>query len=244
MSLGIKYILRKLGYDISRIDPLNSPVTPLVSSFRNFEIDLVFDVGANHGQFATKIREGGYMGAIVSFEPLSAAHSKLLKASKSDANWEVSSRCALGEINGEIEINIAGNSESSSILPMLDTHLHAAPQSAYIRKELCPIHTLDAVATKYLGMARAPFLKIDTQGFEWQVLDGAKGTLPFVKGVMIELSLIPLYEGQRLWQDVIGRLESNGFALWSLQPAFTDPSNGRVLQMDGIFYRSSAGRVL
>lgn len=237
MSLGIKYTLRKLGYDIRRFDPSASPAAQLFFSMRKFEIDLIFDIGANHGQFASGIRSAGYEGKILSFEPLSIAHTKLLKVSDGDPNWDVFSRCALGDRNGEIEINIAGNSESSSILPMLETHLSAAPQSAYVESEITPITKLDSVAERFLRGARAPFLKIDTQGFEWQVLEGARDTLPLLKGVMVELSLVPLYEGQRLWQEMISRLEKDGFTLWALQPGFTDPSNGRVLQMDGIFFR-------
>lgn len=80
-------------------------------------------------------------------------------------------------------------------------------------------------------------MKIDTQGFEWQVLDGARTTLPKFQRVLLELSLVPLYEGQHLWQEMIGRLEQEGFTLWALQPGFIDPINGRTMQVDGIFYR-------
>jgi FkbM family methyltransferase len=111
--------------------------------------------------------------------------------------WNVYPRCALGDHDGEVEINIAGNSESSSILPMLESHLSAAPESAYEGKEIVPIKTLDAVAGQYLKDAQAPFLKIDTQGFDWLVLDGARDTLPQIKGILVELSLVPLYGGDR-----------------------------------------------
>jgi methyltransferase FkbM-like protein len=74
------------------------------------------------------------------------------------------------------------------MLPMLESHRTAAPESAYEGKEIVPVKTLDAVAGQYLKDARAPFLKIDTQGFEWQVLDGARDTLPYIKGMLVELS--------------------------------------------------------
>jgi len=211
----------------------------IVSSLRKFEIDLVLDVGANKGQFASEIRQCGYAGRIVSFEPLSQAHDELMQSSRGDAKWDAYPRCALGDHVGEVEINIAGNSESSSILPMLESHRSAAPGSAYQGKEIVPIKTLDAVAGQYLKDARAPFLKIDTQGFEWQVLDGARETLPYIKGILVELSLVPLYEGQRLWREVIERLEAEGFTLWAFKPVFSDQATGRTLQVDGIFYRTS-----
>ena len=210
---------------------------PLITSFKRFEIDLVLDVGANRGQFASEIRSGGYSGRIVSFEPLSAAHAKLLQASDSDAEWVVCPRCALGDHDGEVEINIAGNSLSSSILPMLDLHRTAAPESTYIGREIVPIKTLDAVVGRYLKNSRAPFLKIDTQGFESKVLDGARATLPLVRGVLVELSLAPLYEGECLWMEMIKRLEAEGFVLWAFEPVYFNPNDGRILQVDGVFYR-------
>lgn len=211
----------------------------VVSSLRKFEIDLVLDVGANKGQFASEIRHCGYAGRIVSFEPLSQAHGQLLQFSAGDSMWEAYPRCALGDHNGDVEINIAGNSQSSSILSMLESHRSAAPESAYEGKEIVPIKTLDAVVGQYLKDARAAFLKIDTQGFEWQVLDGARETLPHMKGILVELSLVPLYEGQHLWREVIDRLECKGFTLWAFKPGFSDQTSGRSLQVDGVFYRNS-----
>ena len=239
LSTVINNILRKFGMEVHRYVPLVSAkeAQQTVSSLQKFEIDLVLDVGANQGQFASEIRRGGYTGKIVSFEPLFEAHGKLLQASNEDAKWDAYPRCALGDHNGEVEINIAGNSDSSSILPMLDSHRSAAPESAYQGKEIVPIKTLDAVAGQYLKDARAPFLKIDTQGFEWQVLDGARDTLPHIKGILVELSLVPLYEGQHLWQEVIGRLEAEGFTLWAFKPVFSDQASGQTLQVDGVFYR-------
>lgn len=227
-----------VGLDIHRYAPQAPPPSPIISSLRKLGIDLVLDVGANQGQFASGIRRGGYAGNIVSFEPLSEAHGKLLLASAADAKWDVCPRCALGDYDGEVEINIAGNSQSSSILPMLEAHRSAAPESAYQGKEVVSIKTLDAVTGHYLKNAHAPFLKIDTQGFEWQVLDGARATLPQVRGVLLELSLVPLYEGQHLWLELMKRLEADGFVLWAFEPGFSDQASGRTLQVDGIFYRN------
>lgn len=241
----IKNILRQFGLDIHRytppppaLPPTPPPPSPLATAMRKFGIDLVLDVGANKGQFASDLRRNGYAGDIVSFEPLSAAHGSLLQKREGDGKWIVHPRCALGDRDGEIEINIAGNSLSSSVLPMLESHRSAAPESAYQGKEAVLLRTLDAVAEPYLRHARAPFLKIDTQGFEWQVLDGARATLPQVRGVLLELSLVPLYEGQHLWREIMGRLEAEGFTLWAFEPVFSDPLDGRTLQVDGVFFRN------
>ena len=229
-------MLRGIGLEVHRIKPSCS-TRQIVSSLDQFNIDWVLDVGANQGQFASTIRSAGYKGNIVSFEPLTDAHTALLRASTDDSKWHIHPRCALGDQNGEIEINIAGNSVSSSILPMLQTHLNSAPESLYQGKETVTIYTLDSVARRYLKTAHAPFLKIDTQGYEWQVLEGAREILPQIQGVLLELSLLPLYEGQHLWREIIDWLEAEGFILWALLPVFIDPVAGRTLQFDGLFYR-------
>ncbi|WP_410175184.1 FkbM family methyltransferase, partial [Nodularia spumigena] len=115
------------------------------NSVKNRSVDLVFDIGANTGQFATELRSIGYKGRIVSFEPLSDAHKKLNQEAARVSQWQVHPRIAIGDFNGEIEINIAGNSVSSSVLPMLEAHATAAVKSAYISTEKVAIARLDSI---------------------------------------------------------------------------------------------------
>ena len=110
----------------------------------SFATDVIFDVGANTGQFAQGLRASGYHGHIISFEPLSGAHATLVAASASDPLWDVAERCAVGASDSWAAINIAGNSYSSSLLPMLDLHREAAPKSAYQGTEPCRVTTLDS----------------------------------------------------------------------------------------------------
>jgi FkbM family methyltransferase len=226
-----------MGFELHRLDPSSDPAYQLLKGLDRFNVDQVFDIGANTGQFASELRSVGYKGRIVSFEPLLDAHRMLSESSARDSNWIVHQRGAIGDYDGEIELNISGNSVSSSVLPMMDTHSSAAMGSAYIDTEKVPIARLDSVAPEYLSASSRPFIKIDTQGFEWQVLDGATNILRRAKGVLCELSLLPLYEGQRLWKEMIERLEAEGFTLWFIQRGFTDPRDGRSLQVDAAFFR-------
>lgn len=234
---NIKRLINLAGFDLHRLTPSSNPAFQLLKALNRFEIDLVMDVGANAGQFALRLRSVGYKGNLVSFEPLSAAHTVLSEAAGRDPKWHVPPRCALGDYDGEIGINVAGNSVSSSVLPMMETHISAAKGAAYVGTEKVPLRRLDSMAPVYLTNARRSFLKIDTQGFEWQVLDGASRSLPMIHGILCELSLVPLYVGQRLWMDIIDRLKTEGFTLWSIQKGFTDPHDGRTLQVDAIFFR-------
>jgi FkbM family methyltransferase len=201
------------------------------------KIELLLDVGANFGQYAMHARDNGYKGKIVSFEPLSDAYEKILKKSKNDPLWTIHKRCALGAEIGEMEINISQNSQSSSILSMNNVHQIAAPESIYIGKARTDVITLDSIFDSYRKNKEKTFLKIDVQGFESEVLKGLTLNLKNVFGVEIEMSVVPLYDNQELYNYFFSFFEQNGFALWSLVPIFRKDDTGELLQFDAVFVR-------
>lgn len=233
----VRRAANQLGLDIHRHRPERSDLGRLSLMLANQNINLVLDVGANTGQFAKSLRKVGYKKRLVSFEPLSTAHRQLLQASRHDPLWEIAPRSAIGDHEGEVEMHIAGNSVSSSILNMLDNHVNAAPNSAYVGTERAPLTRLDTIAHHYLNPETALFLKIDTQGYEDRVLDGAKALLLKARGLHLELSFLPLYEGQKLFDDLVERLQSLGFSIWAIWPGFCDARSGRMLQVDATFFR-------
>jgi len=237
LKYKIKSIFRRLGFDIKQYNIASSDSAQLKAMLDIHKINLVFDVGANIGQFGKTIRDNGFQGRIISFEPLSSAYRQLLKISHNDALWEVAPRAAIGNENGSIEINISFNSQSSSILGILDNHLNAAPKSQFIGNEIVPIYRLDTLGMKYLTVDSILFLKVDTQGYEDRVLKGSFGILDRIKGFQLELSLVHLYEGQLLFDELIEQIKELGFELWSISPVFVDPITGRLLQVDATFFR-------
>lgn len=241
ISSDLEILLRRaansIGIDIHRHRPETSEAGRLATMLSYHAVDLVLDVGANTGQFARSLRGAGYKGPIVSFEPLSTAHAQLFRASRDDALWEVAPRAAIGDHEGEVEMHVSGNSVSSSALAMLDTHAEAAPSSVYVGKERVRLTCLDTIARAYLQADRVPFIKIDTQGYEDRVLDGATELLTLSKGLQLELSFLPLYEGQRLFDEMMGRLRALGFSIWAISPGFCDPISGRILQVDATLFR-------
>ncbi len=234
----IKKLIRSFGYEVRKYTPDRSDEARLGRFLQYHNINLVFDVGGNVGQYATSLRRMGYQGRIVSFEPLERAHALLVSSSRNDDLWTIAPRAAIGDRDGQISINVAKNSVSSSVLPMLDTHKNHAPDSVYFSVETVPIYKLDTIAPDYLGQEDASvYLKIDVQGYESQVLAGASRILPRIKGIQLELSLVPLYEGERLFQEMLILLDKLGFELHAVIPGFTEMQSGRLLQMDGIFFR-------
>lgn len=234
----IKKLFKKLGFDLTRYNPASSQNARILEFFSIYKIDTVLDVGANIGQFAMGLRESGYKGRIISFEPLSEAYSHLLINSKNDPNWIIAPRMAIGSEEGKKTINMSGNFVSSSILKMTNIHIKGAPESAYVGSEEIYINKLDNIWKTFFKNKDNIFIKIDVQGYESQVLKGATNILSKIKGIQIELSLVPLYENQLLFRDMLDYITSLGFELWDILPGFRDKQSGKLLQFDGIFFRT------
>ncbi len=240
-AVSVKHELRKLlwkfGYDLSRFEPGGHPVARKKQLLKAYGIDLVLDVGANDGDHAQKMRiELDYHDRIVSFEPMSRAFRSLSAKAERDTSWEVF-QLALGNKNGKETIHVAGNSYSSSILNMLPSHVSAAPESKYLDQEIIEIRTLDSLWDEVRRDRRNVFLKIDTQGYEHKVLKGADKALNDIDSVQMEMSLVPLYEGELLFHELNGFMTEKGYQLVALDPAFINSKNGQVLQIDGFFHR-------
>ncbi len=247
---AVKAIVNRLGYDIRRLvdspalecgryDVIHHFGDQFMKLLSGHRVDLVLDVGANEGWYAIGLRELGFQGKIVSFEPLSTAHGRMVEAwrKESNSNWIIADRMAIGDCNADVSINVSANSDSSSLLPILPEHLKACPESNYIGSEMVPMRKLADVARHYVEESSSPFLKIDVQGFEKKVLQGAESMVASIAGVQIELSLVPLYEGQELYLDMLHLMKDLGFSLFSITPGFTDSQTGRLLSIDGIFFR-------
>lgn len=231
---------RTCGVDIVRHQPLSATLEgQRAQLMRHAGINLVFDVGANVGQFGHELRLYGYQGDILSFEPQSGACRKLRQAAAADPRWQVFN-FAFGEQPGTTTINLSQNCHSSSLLPMLEAHLDSAPESAYIGQEDIEVRTLDAFWQEHRAahQDRTILLKIDVQGFEKFVLAGATTFLPYVSLVQLEMSLVGLYNDEMLYQDMMAYLQSLGFGkLLTLIPGHSHPKTGRLLQVDGVFGR-------
>lgn len=234
-----KRLLRALGIEVKKYLPSRSEAAQIARLLSTHRISIVFDVGANTGQYAHFLRDAGYRGRIVSFEPLASAYRQLVLASQSDALWEIAPRMALSDGAGQDEINISGNSTSSSLLEMSDLHLAVAPFSAIHGTELVRLERFDNIAGAYLREGDRCLLKIDTQGYEHRVIAGARNLIDRIYGVQLELSLVQLYRDQLLFDDMYFQLRKLGFELHAIFPEFSDQESGRLLQFDGVFFRSA-----
>jgi FkbM family methyltransferase len=200
-------------------------------------IDLAIDVGANRGQYGRHLRMLGYKGNIVSLEPGREAYGHLVATASGDPSW-TTRRMALGAQRETRTFHIAGNiGMSSSFLEMLPASVAAAPNSAYVGAEEAEIVPLDAVFSELRGNASRVFLKLDVQGMEAAVLDGAAASLDSIELLELESSLVPLYRGECLLPEMMERLHARAFTLVGLNGGFEDHRTGQMLQVDALFAR-------
>jgi FkbM family methyltransferase len=210
---------------------------PLARALKANGITAVFDIGANKGQFGSELRRDGYRGKIISFEPMVAAHAALSRRARDDKFWSVHERCAIGAQDASIIINVSKNSGSSSIFPIMAEHTAAAPDSVYIDKETVQQIRLDSVFRKYLAPQERFFLKIDTQGYEKEVMQGAAEALELVTGLQMEISFFELYENQPSYKYFLDWAEKSDFFIWSIHDGFSNLVVSKTLQADICFFR-------
>jgi FkbM family methyltransferase len=233
----IRSILNPIGYDILKYRTTH-PAHIVLDHLKLNNISTVLDVGANEGQYSHELRKAGFTGRIISFEPLSEAFLRLKKQSSRDKNWQCFN-FALGETAGKAIIHVSKHSPSSSILPMTSLHNEAAPGSEYVREEQIEVKTLDTIFDTLNIEGENIFLKVDTQGYEKNVLDGAAGKLSSIKGIQLELSASRLYQGEELYYSICRFVEEKNFHLVRIIPGFTHSATRDMLQFDALFFRAT-----
>lgn len=184
-------------------------------------IDCVFDVGANNGQYAQMLRKQvGYKGRIISFEPIPSAVAKIKKLAAFDPLWTVE-EIALDEEGGVGEFSIMASDQFSSLgTPKHDVNNLFVNANQPIEKILVKKESLEEayLRLKSVYHFNAPFLKMDTQGFDVSIVKGGKSVIKEFLGLQSELAIQKLYEESVDFRDAISFYESCGFRLGQLVP--------------------------
>lgn len=236
-------ILSPFGYSLKRSGPSildgKRVVYPkekdIFKWLQQLNIRTIIDVGAHKGEFARQFHRLFPHASIYSFEPLSEMY-KELKRNLKDVPGFQAFNYAVGEIVGEKRIHHHQYSQSSSILEMSDIHKKAFPFTAQETVESIHINTLDNLLSD-LSLRKNILLKIDVQGYENSVLNGAENTLRQVKAIIVEMSYVELYKGQSLFHDIYQRLYSKNFIYRGCLLELKNPQDGTPLQQDSIFIR-------
>lgn len=244
MELNIKQRIKKFGQLIG-IEISSFPTVALQSRKQFMKIgnfDVIFDVGANVGQFGKEVRALGYLGQIVSFEPLSNAFTVLKKTSDLDKLWKVN-HFALGSCNETMEINISQHSASSSLLKFDDNYISENKNLTVVSTEKIEVKKIDDIFTDYIHTeSNNVLLKLDTQGFEKAVLEGALRSLDKIQGIQIETSLKELYQGETLFVDMLVYLQELGFEIFTLEPYYYEKNSHQLLQAEVYLFNKNFAR--
>jgi FkbM family methyltransferase len=214
-------------------------ISHLVQVLDQRRVSLVLDVGANRGQFAGQLRDAGYRGRIVSFEPLGESHRLLVEAARNESNWNVAPPMALGSIEELRPLQTFQRTDMSSLLQLAETGRQAFPRLALVAAETVQVRRLDMVFDGIVRSGEIVFLKIDTQGSELAVLEGASGRIGGIVGIQVEAAMTPIYVGQPSWLDVVNMVSGLGFEPVLISPGYFSKQIARQIDVDIVFMRPS-----
>lgn len=222
------------------------PVAPVSKNTRNLigvlsyhGVTHVIDVGANVGQYAQRLRRGGYAGRIVSVEPNPQAHTVLSAAAQQDGDWTVVPPMALGAEAGTLTLNRPQASDMASVRSLTPTMAGHLDDARPVDRVTVPVDRLDRRLDAWVPSDAVVALKSDTQGYEAEVLAGASGVLDRITVIQLELSLVPVYAGTPDWRTMIDRLAALGFDPVLFIPGYFHKRTGRLIEMDGVFARTA-----
>lgn len=202
---------------------------------RRLQPTVVVDVGANRGQFALDVSKASPHARIFSFEPLSSEAAVFRQVFSGYQNVELR-QCALGAATGTARMHVAGAADSSSLLEIGSLQEQIFAGTREVRVEEVDVETLDDVLLEH-DLSGQALLKIDVQGFELEVLRGARDSLRKFRWIYVELSFVELYVGQPLAHEVIEFLRVQGFV--PVDTGMPLRSKGRTVQLDFLFERTT-----
>lgn len=227
-----------LGYDLVKTSRDVLLHRHLRHLFNLLKIDCVLDVGANHGQYGQMLRGFGYQGRIISFEPVTASFQRLRAAAGRNRNWDVHN-FALGAKEEELEINVTAASDFASFLPPSDFSRQTFGKVVEVNnRERVIVKRLDDVFAALVGDHPAAIhLKMDTQGYDLEVLKGGERVLPRIAGLQSELSVLPVYDGMPDYLEALAACRRAGFEVTGLFPVSQDRTTLTVIEFDCVLRR-------
>jgi FkbM family methyltransferase len=236
---ALRTTVNRAGYELVQGEDIQSLGPHLRTLFSKLRINCVLDVGANVGQYGRFLRSLGYVGEIVSFEPVAATFERLREAAAGDPAWQVH-QMALGAAPAELDLHVAASSDLSSFLPSSDYGRERfGGLLETVRVERVAVKRLDDVLGPFVAHVADPrvYVKLDTQGYDVQVLEGATAVLPRILAVQVELAAKPIYEQATWLPDGLRWLSGLGFEITQMFPVNHDADGLRTIEFDCVAVR-------
>lgn len=205
------------------------------SLLKTMQFETIVDIGANRGQFALVSRHCFPHAHIIAFEPLAAPANRLHAVLGQDPLVTLH-RVAVGEAPAQATMHVAGEDDSSSLLPLTDLQERLSGTHE-VATETIQIEPLSA-CIRTDDLKSPALLKIDVQGYELSVLRGCVPLLSRFTHIYAECSFVELYQGQPLVTEIIDFLRPHNFVLAGAYSVQYD-SQGRAIQADLLFAQSA-----
>ena len=238
MKNNIRSLINRFGYDVVRFGRNNNTFDDLLTNlFSLYDIRCVIDVGANAGQYGRFLRNLGFDGHIVSFEPVNNVFDKLREEAKGDPKWHCYN-LALGDKPEDKIINVYSSTVFSSFLEATDYAKGIWKSLEQNQEEVVSVVTLDDMVVeieKITGCNRF-YLKLDTQGYDQPAFRGARATMDKVAAMQTELSMIHVYDGMPDPLDILKEFTAPGFFVAGMYPINRDESLA-VIEFDCVLVR-------
>jgi FkbM family methyltransferase len=191
----------------------------------SFDIDCVFDVGANRGQYATRLlRKVGFRGHVISFEPTPGLAEILRTSAKGWPRWHIE-ECALGTTPGTVRFQQMQNDQFNSLYTPRADQAGGLQYMNNVKEAIAvEMRTLEDVYSKWkhiLGFKR-PFLKMDTQGNDVEVVRSGLNCAGEFIGLQSELAFETLYENTPAYAEALKAYRDLGFVLSAMFPNNSD----------------------
>lgn len=235
----VQHSLSKLGYQLTRTPTEGSIDRELQRVLVDREVTTVLDIGAHVGVYGQGLRDLGFQGRIVSFEPSPRPFGEL--ESRAGGTWEVM-QLALGDQTGVADLHVYAEHEEFTSLRRPSDYGRNNFGLTLAETRSVPVRRLDDVVTDLGIDFGRTFVKIDTQGHDVAVMDGAPDLLCRAAALQLEVPMFGLYEDATAGTAVIQRVLDLGFDLVGLFPVHDHPRPLVPVEFDGLFARdASAG---
>jgi FkbM family methyltransferase len=249
MKKVIRRTLQKFGYDINRYKKDEYPERrdPFLQQkllCQNRSKVIIFDVGAHVGTITALYRQLFPNAEIYAFEPFQESFKKLQAASAHDRLVHAI-ELGLSDNAGTVRLNVNKSEMTNSLLETTKSAKSFWGGDILDAVGHCNIEvtTIDAFC-RHNAIEKIDILKIDAQGLEERILAGAASMLgeKKISYIYAEMILVPTYEGQGKFHEVLSLLDGLGYSLFSVYNFDYRPSSNRLLQLDAIFFENGLQR--
>lgn len=221
------------GLDVSKAN--RNPGHTLLG-LRHLPICTVLDIGANTGQFAAHINRIFPQAKIFCFEPLTEAFAELERWADTQSGRVQVFNLALGDKEGSATMfRHVEHSPSSSLLQTTEVCNQLYPQTQSQDSFTVKLTTLDAALGDQLLQPEI-LIKLDTQGYERQVIRGAANSLKQARACIVEINLFKLYDQQPSFIELALLLNEHGYEYaGNLEQTYS--VTGEVVYIDAVFLK-------